>query len=337
MDIKEKELWIKLYDIAKKIQVLQPWKVLIDSNILTYLSDEFKDVFYCSVMGYYGMYKAVAVYKGDQICGFNDFASNDYPDRMLLNYQECMICNFVERKKVLSGNKKIIKELGLKFRGVWISFENYEKGYEPSPLNIEQVKIMTKALENFYMMFKSYIENKIEVKFEKGETLTRNYDKKNKVYIDYISRLYIPPKEYNIIGIDGGFEENMKNLPVNNMELELEFLSYIPLIIRANKEKDGRYYYPRMRFLVDRKSHYVIIKDFIDKKTYNSEYEYVVETFEKLISFIQKYGKPKVIYVRDKETKFYLKEFEEKSKIKIKISPKLREIDKLYDMLENMN
>ena len=64
--------------------------------------------------------------------------------------------------------KKIIKALGLKFRGTWITFENYEKGYEPSPLNIEQVKIMTKALENFYMMFKLYIENKIEVNFDIG-------------------------------------------------------------------------------------------------------------------------------------------------------------------------
>lgn len=337
MDIKEKELWLKLYDIAKKIQELEPWKVLVDTNLLTYLSDELQEVFYCSVMGHYGMYKAVAVYKGEQICSFDDFARNDYPERMLLNYQECIICNFIERDKVLPENKKIIKELGIKFRGTWITFENYEKGYEPSPLNIEQVKVMTKALENFYMMFKSYIENKIEVNFDMGETLARNYDEKNKIYIDYISRLFIPTKEYNVIGIDGDFEENMKNIPENNMELELEFLSYIPFRIKTNKEKDGRYYYPRMRFLVDRKSHYVIASDFIDKKNYKSEYEYVVETLGKLINFIEKYGKPKVIYVRDKETKFYLKEFEEKSKIKIKINPRLREIDKLYDMLENMD
>ena len=336
MDIKEKELWFKLYDIAKKIQDLEPWKVLVDTNILTYLSDEFQEVFYCSVMGHYGLYKAVAVYKGDQICGFDDFARNDYPERMLLNYQECMICNFVEREKVLPGNKQIIKELDLKFRGTWITFENYEKGYEPSPLNIEQVKIMTKVLENFYIMFKSYIENQIEVNFDMGETLARNYDKKNKVHIDYISRLVIPPKEYGVIGIDGVFEESMKKLPQNDMELELEFLSYIPYRIKANKEKDGRYYYPRMRFLVDRKSHYVIANDLIDKRIYKSEYEYVVETLEKLISFIIKYGKPKVIYVRDKETKFYLKDFEKKSKIKIKVSPRLREIDELYDMLDNI-
>ena len=109
----------------------------------------------------------------------------------------------------------------------------------------------------------------------------------------------------------------MKNLPENNMELELEFLSYIPFIIRSNKEKDGRYYYPRMIFLVDRKSHYIIINDLIDKKNYKSEYEYAVETFEKLISFIKKYGKPKVIYVRDIETKFYLKDFEKNLKLKL--------------------
>lgn len=62
---------------SKKIQELEPWKVLVDTNILTYLSNEFQDVFYCSVMGHYGLYKAVAVYKGEQICGLDHFARND--------------------------------------------------------------------------------------------------------------------------------------------------------------------------------------------------------------------------------------------------------------------
>ena len=52
------------------------------------------------------MYKAVAVYTGEQICGFDDFARNNYLERMVLNYQECMICNFIERDKDLHGNKK---------------------------------------------------------------------------------------------------------------------------------------------------------------------------------------------------------------------------------------
>ena len=112
-----------------------------------------------------------------------------------------------------------------------------------------------------------------------------------------------------MLGIDGDFEENMNKIPKNNMELKLEFISYIPFRIRSNKENDGRYYYPRMRFLVDRKSHYVIANELIDKRKYQDEYEYVIEIIEKLISFIEKYGKPKVIYVRDNETKFYLKEF----------------------------
>lgn len=70
------------------------------------------------------------------------------------------MCNFINRQETLPKNREIIKELGLSFRGTLISFENYEKGYLPSQINIEQVKIMIEALKNFYMMFRVIIEKK---------------------------------------------------------------------------------------------------------------------------------------------------------------------------------
>lgn len=336
MKLKDKEVWLKLYEVAEKIQKLEPWKYLWDMDLLMYLSEEMKDVFYCSVMGRAGMHKAIAVYQGNQINGFLDLAKNQYPNNMLINYQECLMCNFIGRQETLPQNREIIKELGLSFRGTWISFECFEKGYEPSPINIEQVKIMIEALKNFYMMFRTIIEQGMKVNFEAGEVLARHYDKDKKLYLNYPNQLMIPEKKYSIIAVNDEFEEDMMKLPQTEMEFEYEFLNYVPIRIRDNKEQDGRYYYPRARFIADRKSGFVISHDLINKNDYKSEMEYIIESAELLINYFYKFGRPKRIYVRDEESKIYLKEIADKAQIKLTVRPKLKTIDEFYNSLDRM-
>lgn len=150
-----------------------------------YLSEEMNDIFYCSVLCHAGMQRSIAEYQGSQINGLLDLTKNQYPNNMWLNYQECLMCNFIGRKETLPQNREIIKELGLSFRGTWISFECFEKGYEPSPINIKQVKVMIEALKNFYMMFRAIIEKGMIINFSEGEVLVRHYDKNKKLYSNY--------------------------------------------------------------------------------------------------------------------------------------------------------
>ena len=128
------------------------------------------------------------------------------------------MCNFIGRQETLPQNREIIKELGLSFRGTWISFECFEKGYEPSPINIKQVKIMIEALKNFYMMFRAIIEQGMKVNFEAGEVLARHYDKDKKLYLNYPNQLMIPEKDYSIIAVNDEFEEDIMKLPQTEME-----------------------------------------------------------------------------------------------------------------------
>ena len=336
MKLKDKEAWLELYEIAKKIQKLEPWKYLWDVDLLMYLSEEMKDIFYCSVMGRAGMHKAIAVYQGNQINGILDYVKNEYPNYMLVNYQECLMCNFISRQETLPQNREIIKELGLSFRGTWISFECFEKGYEPNPINIKQVKIMIEALKNFYMMFRAIIEQGMKVNFQAGEVLARHYDKDKKLYLNYPNQLIIPKKDYNIIAVNDEFEGDIKKLPQTEMELEYEFLNYFPIRIRENKEKDGRYYYPRVRFMADKKSGLVISNDLINKNDYKSENEYIIESVELLINYFYKFGRPKRLYVRDEESKMYLKDIAEKAQIKLVVRPKLKIIDEFYNSMDRI-
>lgn len=55
MKLKDKEVWLELYEVAENIQKLEPWKYLWDMDLLMYLSEGMNDIFYCSVLGHAGM------------------------------------------------------------------------------------------------------------------------------------------------------------------------------------------------------------------------------------------------------------------------------------------
>ncbi len=133
------------------------------------------------------------------------------------------MCNFIGKQETLPKNREIIKELGLSYRGTWISFENFEKGYEPSSINIKQVKIMIEALKNFYMMFRAIIEQGIKVDFKNGEALIRHYDKEKKLFLNYPAPLRLLEKHYDTMKVDDKFEKDIMKLPQTEMEIEYEF------------------------------------------------------------------------------------------------------------------
>ncbi len=336
MKLADKKLWLELYDVADTIQKIEPWKYLWDMDLLAYVCQPMDEIFYCSVMGHGGMHKAIAVYQGEQIHSLFELAKEQYPDYELINYQNCITCNFLSRQQTLPQNREIIKELGLSFRGIWISFENYEKGYEPSPININQVKIMIEALKNFYMMFRAIIEKGLKVDFENGQMLVRRYDKERKLFLNYPAPLILPEKHFYTIRIESEFEKNIMKLPQTEMELEYEFLNYVPIRISDKKEQDGRYYYPISRLIAERKSGFIISHDLIDKNDYKNKDDYVLESVELLINYFYKIGRPKSIYVRDEETKMCLKDILDKAKIKIIVKPKLKAIDEFYYTLGKM-
>lgn len=152
----------------------------------------------------------------------------------------------------------------------------------------------------------------------------------NLLFLNYPAPLMLTEKHYNTVKTEPEFEKDIMKLLQTEMELEYEFLNYIPIRIRKNKEDDERYYYPISRIITERKSGLVISNDFIDKNEYKSKSDYVLESAELLINYFYKMGRPKSIYVRDEETKMFLKDIADKAKIKIILKPKLKVIHEFY-------
>ena len=336
MNEKNKKLWLELYSIADKILKLEPWQKLTDNNLLMYISDENNDIYYFATMGVLDLYKGIIVFDSKEVERDLEFFNNDYPLRTLRNYQEGILCNFCRRDNISNENKKIIKELGLKFRGTWIAFEKFEKGYEAYSLDIEQVKIAIDAFTNYYEMVKNIIENDINIDVKAGKTLLRIFDRKNQCFIDNVADIFFPDSGFNSIQISDHLKNQLKEIPKTELSIEYEFLNYLPIKLKELKEKDGKIKFPRMRILADRKSGYILMHDLIKDSDHKDEADYVFESMDKLIKFITKYGRPKEIYVRDEETKYLLNDIASGLDIKIKVSPRLDAIDGAYDFFDKM-
>lgn len=331
MKEKNKKLWLELYSIVDKILKLEPWYKLAN-NLLMYASEENNDVYYFVTMGGLDLYKGIMVFDSKEIGRDLEFFFNDYPLSTLRNYQEGILCNFCRRDNI--SNEKIIKELGLKFRGTWIAFEKFEKGYETYSLDIEQVKIAIDAFTSYYEMVKNIIENDIKIDFEAGKTLLRIFNKENQCFIDNVTDIFFPDSEFNVIQISDHLKNQLKEIPKTELSIEYEFLNYLPIKLKELKEKDGKTKFPRMRILADRKTGYILMHDLIKDSDYKDEADYVLESLDKLIEFITKYGRAKGICVRDEETKALLSDLESGIDIKIKLSPRLDAIDGAYDLFD---
>lgn len=70
MKLKEKEVWLELYEVARKVQELEPWKYLWDMDLLEYIDVNSNEIYYCSVLGRLGLSNAILIYQGEQIHKF---------------------------------------------------------------------------------------------------------------------------------------------------------------------------------------------------------------------------------------------------------------------------
>ena len=330
----EKKNWLKLYEVAEKIKELEPWNDLWDTELFVYIEDDDIDnsLYFCT-MGKAGIHKSIAVYKGDQIDGYLELNESQTESVLAMNYQECLKVCYLDREDTLPENRKIIKDLGLKYRGTWTSFEKFEIGYDFGILNNDEVIFMTEALKNYYEMFKKYKEEKITVDFENGEGFIRKYNTKIQQNIDVVEDIVFVNKKLTSTIVDTKDLKEIAKVKTTNMEFEIDFLNHLPVYIDDYKEKDGRYRFPLIYIVADRNSEFIFDMD-VEKipKDYD---KYIKESINRLINIISKVGKPKTIYVRDQKTICALKDFCEKMKIKLILDPNLETLEFAYEMFLN--
>lgn len=319
------EEWRELYEVAIKIKELKPWEHLWDLDLFTLLLPDSEPIV-SSIMGKGGEFFGVGSYVGSEAISkfFDMLNKKNIPPEQMFRYQDdnVLMCYFGDREELTAKERKIIKDLGLKFRGKgnWIYFHSFKKGYAPYILDQDEVLQETEILKNLYMSLRSYIEIGLEVDFEGGNTLLRLYDSERDEWLNFESPIMFPEPEYMTPVIeDELLIANLKKQEQNKNIWEMD-ISYLGSFIR-----DKEYERPvnsRICVLAERKSGVVINQDMF----YPIDDDIQV-TLNMLISSIMRFGRPSKILVRDECFYHILKDLCERIKIKLEIKERLRAID----------
>jgi hypothetical protein len=326
--------WKELYELALEVKALKPWEYLWDMDIITILLPEYKEPFYCSIMGRNGEFTGIGIYHGFKAMNefFTIIKNDGIPSDQLIRYQNCIMCNYGNREELTKKEWQLTKDLGYKFRGKnnWIYFHSFKSGYAPFMLEQEEVLKAIEVFKGLIMALRSYIFKGIKVDFENGEVLLRHYDEERELWFNRPAPMFLPPMEYPIPIIqDELLISKLKKQENNGKVIEID-IAYLNALI---DDKDyQRPIIPRTNIIADKGLGIVIDFDTIGPD--EDDTQVILGT---VINYIMNNGRPKTIFARDGYIKSILEDLCSRTDINLKTKGRLTTIDKfMRELSETM-
>ncbi len=146
--------WRELYEAAVEFKELEPWLWMSDSDLFVVINPETGEMGFCSVIGALGEEMGMILFPGIEGLRSLLFMRRSQLDqdekemlRMAVQMRNISL-SFEDRSDLSSRDLKLIKELGLKFRGrkQWPMFRSMSPGYDMWFLNAEEARFMNHAL-----------------------------------------------------------------------------------------------------------------------------------------------------------------------------------------------
>lgn len=130
------QVWKNLYEAAIALRDIACWEWMSDSEVFGVKNPESAEVGYCCVLGQLGEVFGLAVYLGSE--GLEQYrkiqSGKIHAGSPEFAYsQSCLTAWFGDRNDLQQADLKVVRELGLKFRGsnVWPQFRSLQPGYLP--------------------------------------------------------------------------------------------------------------------------------------------------------------------------------------------------------------
>lgn len=145
------EEWGSLFEAAIAFKNSACWDWMYDDDVFGVRYPETGEIAYCCVLGNAGEHFGLTAYLGaeglHQLLGLLS-GELDPDDEDLMFEQKSLICSFEDRSTLAAQDLKLIKDLGLKFRGrnQWPVFRHCEPGFFPWFLNAAQCRFLTQIL-----------------------------------------------------------------------------------------------------------------------------------------------------------------------------------------------
>lgn len=323
-------IWQELYAIVQQWNNLQPWKY-IDSADWIKIKFENKESIYCTIMGQANNCIGLSMYFGDE--GYRDLSSlsiepiDDTVMKYLMYDQTCLTFYMGDREEVPSQQKKIIKELGLKFRGRgnWPYFISYKKRFFPYHIDDDQAQLITKVMKKLIDIVKAYINQEIDVRFEEDEIINAFQDNNQWTY----EPLCLPEQINKFTPVEIEDEKILQQITLAPSNHHGLIVDLVYLNMSSYDNNHSRPINPLLFIVLDEESQMVIGGHMLDPE--DDEIGFVLSF---LADYILQEGKPDRIFVRNPAVWSAMIDICEESNIELIITP-LQMIDFMIEDMSN--
>ena len=256
------EQWHRLYEAAVRLKELSPWKWMTETDVFGVKDPKTEEIGFVSVMGLLGEHYAVSLYPNPRALydfwALEEAGPQINPDALLEIPQ--LQVSFEDRDELDDRDRKVIKELGFKFRGrkEWPMFRSYRPGFFPWFLEAEEARSLAEALGQLLEVAPRFKEDhSLLVPEDERTYLVRvaHQEGDTRVWEDTV--VEVPPPEPVSIQIEMDPEvlESLASLPQSGHELEVDLFMF-PTPIQGGK--GVRPVFPYMLLVVEAESGMVL-------------------------------------------------------------------------------
>jgi hypothetical protein len=269
------EEWQELYGAARRVKDLAPWEWMEEPEVFGVEDPETGEVGFVSVMGLLGEHFAVSLYLGPEglyaFWGFEEEGPGQSPENLFsLPHLQA---SFEDRNDLDSRDRKVIKELGLKFRGrkEWPMFRSYAPGLFPWFLEVGEARFLAHALDQLVEVAPRLVDDRSLFKPGGEEDYLVRVPRREGDALLWEDRVVsVPPPEPKTVEIrmEPQVLEELQRLPQGDHRLEMGFFM-VPAPIQ--EKKADRPYFPYMLLTVDGESGMVLGTDMLVPETSSIE------------------------------------------------------------------
>lgn len=259
-----RQIWLNFFRAAEVYRDLKPWEWMYDSDLFGVQDPVTGKIGYCCVLGNLGEHYALNVYMGPEgLSSYYEMLEFGEDDPMMAGLrQNCISVSFEDRDALSDQDRKLIKDLGLKYRGAgqWVMGREYLPGWLPWYISIEQAEYLTHALQQAVGVAMRVEEDPELLRFDEEQVLVRvpRQTPNGLQWEDQIMEL--PDCEYDLaIPVPDAIIEKGRQLPQTRSVLML-ILSFGPQPVRDD-ETSGRPFFPTMAMMLDKKSKAILSFD----------------------------------------------------------------------------
>jgi hypothetical protein len=259
-----RENWARLFEAMVAIKALAPWEWMEDSDLFGVRDPETGEVYYVSVMGNLGGHLAVAAYPGAEgLAGFWSMQQEMLglnPEALLLIPQ--LQASFEDRNVLTDRDRRVIKEMGLKFRGrqSWPQFRSWRPAHVPWYLEDREARVLAIVLEQVLDVAPRFGDSPDLLLPPSDTYLVRTVREVDGVRLweDRRETAATPPDDI-VIEIDAGLIDHLRRLPLSKAVVEIG-VTMLPAPVQDGGERP---YFPFNVLLVDAKSGYILATEML--------------------------------------------------------------------------